>query len=114
MLYIRIFSIFAFGFGFRQTASGMMNGFIKQYYTMEILLHYIWKHRMYPLHELLTADGETVEIIDPGLHNSNAGPDFFNAKIKIGGMLWVGNVEIHGKASDGFCTDTTRMRPTTT
>ena len=102
MLYIRIFRIFAFGFGFRQTASGMMNGFIKQYYTMEILLHYIWKHRMYPLHELLTADGETVEIIDPGLHNSNAGPDFFNAKIKIGGMLWVGNVEIHGKASDWF------------
>ncbi len=69
---------------------------------MEILLHYIWKHRMFPLREMTTTGGDTVEVIDPGLHNSNAGPDFFNAKIKIGGMLWVGNVEIHSKASDWF------------
>lgn len=57
---------------------------------------------MYPLHELHTVSGEAVEVIDPGLHNSNAGPDFFNAKIKFDGMLWVGNVEIHDKASDWF------------
>lgn len=57
---------------------------------------------MYPLHELHTVNGETVEVIDPGLHNGNAGPDFFNAKIKFDGMLWVGNVEIHDKASDWF------------
>ena len=70
--------------------------------TMEILLHYIWKHRIYPLHKLTTTDGETVEVIDPGLHNGNAGPDFFNAKVKVDGVLWVGNVEIHEKASDWF------------
>jgi hypothetical protein len=69
---------------------------------MEILLHYIWRHRMYPLHRMTTNKGETVEVIDPGLHNRNAGPDFFNAKIKVDGMLWVGNVEIHDKASDWF------------
>ena len=69
---------------------------------MEILLHYIWKHRIYPLHEMRTNKGETVEVIDPGLHNRNAGPDFFNAKIKIDGILWVGNIEIHDKASDWF------------
>ena len=57
---------------------------------------------MYPLHRMTTNKGETVEVIDPGLHNSNAGPDFFNAKIKVDGMLWVGNVEIHDKASDWF------------
>lgn len=67
---------------------------------MEMLLHYIWKHRIYPLRDMFTTDGDLVEIIDPGLHNTNAGPDFFNAKIKIGGMLWVGNVEIHDRASD--------------
>lgn len=64
---------------------------------MEALLHYIWKHRIYPLHNMTTNKGESVEVIDPGLHNSNSGPDFFNAKIKVGGMLWVGNVEIHDK-----------------
>ena len=69
---------------------------------MEQLLHYIWKHKMFPLHELQTTDGETVEVIDPGLHNTNAGPDFFNAKVKIGSTLWVGNVEIHDRATDWF------------
>lgn len=69
---------------------------------MEALLHYVWKHKLFPLKEILTEDGQTVEVIDPGLHNSNAGPDFFNAKVKIGGTLWVGNVEIHDKASDWF------------
>ena len=69
---------------------------------MEQLLHYVWKHKMFPLKPLKTADGEAVEVIDSGLHNHNAGPDFFNAKVKIGGTLWVGNVEIHNKASDWY------------
>lgn len=69
---------------------------------MEILLHYIWKHRMFPLQPLTTNTGESVEIIDPGLYNRYAGPDFFNAKIKINGIIWVGNIEIHDKASDWY------------
>ena len=67
---------------------------------MEQLLHYVWKHKLFPLTELSTTQGRRVEVIDPGLHNSNAGPDFFNAKVKIDGTLWVCNVEIHDKASD--------------
>ena len=69
---------------------------------MEELLHYTWKHRLLPLHELYTTDGRPVEVIDPGLHNHNAGPDFFNAKVRVDGMLWVGNVELHTKASDWY------------
>jgi hypothetical protein len=69
---------------------------------MEKLLHYVWKHKMLPLGELKTTDGLNIEVIDPGLHNMNAGPDFFNAKVKIDGTLWVGNVEIHDKASDWY------------
>ena len=69
---------------------------------MEQLLHYVWKHKLFPLSPLSTTDHRQVEVIDPGLHNRNAGPDFFNAKIKIAGTLWVGNVEIHDKASDWF------------
>lgn len=70
--------------------------------NMEKLLHYVWQHRIYPLGTLHTEDGAEIDIIDPGLHNFNAGPDFFNAKVKIGGQLWVGNVEIHERASDWF------------
>jgi len=57
---------------------------------------------MFPLGELKTTDGSPVEVIDPGLHNHNSGPDFFNAKVKINQTLWVGNVEIHDKSSDWY------------
>ena len=69
---------------------------------MEKLLHYVWRHRLLPLKALLTTDGEELEIIDPGLANSNAGPDFFNAKVRIGTTMWAGNVEIHLRSSDWF------------
>ncbi len=52
--------------------------------------------------ELHTSDGLDVEIIDPGLHNRNAGPDFFNAKVRIGSTLWVGNVELHLRSQDWY------------
>lgn len=65
----------------------------------EEFLHYLWKFKLLK-GEFVLSSGEYVEIIHPGLHNSDAGPDFFNAKIKIGSTLWAGNVEIHVKASD--------------
>lgn len=69
---------------------------------MEHLLHYVWKHKLFPLKVLQTTEGLPVEVIDTGLQNPNAGPDFFNAKLKIDGTLWVGNIEIHTRASDWF------------
>jgi hypothetical protein len=69
---------------------------------MEALLHYCWKHRLFPLRPLETTDHRSVEVIDPGLHNRHAGPDFFNAKVRVDSTLWVGNVEIHDKSSDWF------------
>lgn len=67
---------------------------------MEKLLHYVWQHRLYPASLLYTTDGRTLQVIDPGLHNEDAGPDFFNAKVKIDGELWAGGVEIHSFSSD--------------
>ena len=69
---------------------------------MEQLLHYTWKHKLFPLASLQTTTGLSVEVIDPGLTNHHAGPDFFNAKVKINGTLWVGNVEIHQRSSDWY------------
>lgn len=69
---------------------------------MEELLHYTWRHKLLPPGALTTTNGQSVEVIDPGLQNRNAGPDFFNAKVKIGGTLWVGNVELHIKSSDWY------------
>lgn len=70
--------------------------------SMEKLLHYVWKHKILPLKALLTTDGREVEIIDPGLQNNDQGPDFFNAKVRIGETVWVGNVEIHLKSRDWY------------
>ncbi|MDR0796084.1 MAG: DUF2851 family protein [Tannerella sp.] len=67
---------------------------------MERLLQYIWKYRLYPAFDLKTTEGETVTVVDPGIENTDAGPDFFNAKVQIAGTVWAGNVEIHRKASD--------------
>lgn len=67
---------------------------------MEKLLHYIWEHRLYLNNDLYTTTGFPVEVIDPGYRNSDAGPDFFNAKVKIGNRIWAGNIEIHQLASD--------------
>lgn len=66
----------------------------------EEFLHYLWKFRLFDNRELKTVEGESVDIIKCGEHNSDSGPDFFNAKIKIGKTLWAGNVEIHIRASD--------------
>ena len=67
---------------------------------MERLMQYVWQHRLWLTGDMLTVDGERVEVLDPGLLNTDAGPDFFNAKIRIGDREWAGNVEIHVKASD--------------
>lgn len=68
----------------------------------EDFLHYIWKYRKFKVKNLVAASGEKIALVSVGQHNLNAGPDFFNAQIKIGGQLWAGNVEIHVKSSDWF------------
>lgn len=66
----------------------------------EELLQYIWEQKLYSVGNLKTTENNTIEIIDVGRRNTNAGPDFFNAKIKIGDKVWAGNVEIHQQSSD--------------
>lgn len=66
----------------------------------EDFLHYVWKFRLFKLINLVTEDGQSIEIASVGIHNSHAGPDFENSKIKIDDTLWVGNVEVHLISSD--------------
>jgi len=48
---------------------------------------------------LQTTTGEAVSIFNAGLVNLHAGPDFHNARLQVGDMIWVGNVEIHVQSS---------------
>lgn len=50
--------------------------------------------------DLVTEEGSPVQIVDPGYRNTNSGPDFLEAKIRIGEQLWAGNLEIHVRTSD--------------
>jgi hypothetical protein len=66
----------------------------------EELLHFIWQSKLLLGKPLHTVHGESITLIQLGTYNANSGPDFFNAKIKIGETLWAGNVEIHIRSSD--------------
>jgi hypothetical protein len=66
----------------------------------ERLLQYIWQFQYLNKSCLQTVDEDDVEIIYQGSYNTNQGPDFLDAKIKIGNTIWAGNVELHCKASE--------------
>ena len=68
----------------------------------EELFQHIWKFRLFTQTGLTTLDGLPIQILQPGVHNTNAGPDFMAAQIKIGDTLWAGNVELHLKTSDWY------------
>jgi len=66
----------------------------------ERLLQYIWQFQYFNKSELATAEREALQIIYPGTYNTNQGPDFLDAKIKIGNTLWAGSIELHINSSD--------------
>ena len=61
----------------------------------ERFLRQLWKHQLFEQTSLQTADGRQIEIISPGTLNPNSGPDFLGARIRIGGILFAGNIELH-------------------
>ncbi len=68
----------------------------------EEFLQYVWENRLFYNENLKTENGERLEILNVGKRNSDAGPDFFNARIKIEDTIWAGNIEIHKNAGDWF------------
>lgn len=63
-------------------------------------MYFVWQQRM--MTHIATLDGKPLDVLHPGLRNLDAGPDFFNAKLKVDGVTWAGNVEMHCKASDWY------------
>lgn len=65
----------------------------------EEFISYLWKHRLLKNDFLQTVDKQPLDILHPGQENTDSGPDFLSAKIRIGNTTWVGNVEIHTRSS---------------
>lgn len=65
----------------------------------EYFLQYLWKFQKadQPLH---TTDDQAITVFSPGFHNTNSGPDFLEARAKIGALTWSGSVEVHHRSSD--------------
>ena len=66
----------------------------------EDFLHHVWKFQLFDHQNLQTIEGDIIEIISAGTHNTDSGPDFHTAKVKIGNTLWAGNIEVHISSSD--------------
>jgi hypothetical protein len=69
---------------------------------VESFLHFLWQYKPFAFSGLRTSDNSQLEVLDPGTYNTDAGPDFFNAKVKLSGTTWVGNVEMHINSSEWF------------
>lgn len=61
----------------------------------ENVLQFIWKSGLFDHSGLTDTSGSPIQILHPGFQNKDSGPDFLQAKIRIGETLWAGNVEIH-------------------
>lgn len=68
----------------------------------EAFLQYVWGHRLYASSDIVDSAGNELEILNPGRLNTDAGPDFFNAQVRSGGVTWAGNIEIHLTSDDWF------------
>lgn len=68
----------------------------------ESFLHFVWKYKNFNLKQLKSTYGEPIEILNSGIHNNDQGPDFLNAKIKIGKTIYAGHVEIHIQNEDWY------------
>lgn len=66
----------------------------------EAFLHFIWKFQQFNTRDLKTDSGQEIIVLHPGYKNSDSGPDFKDAKVRIGAITWNGNVEIHVHAKD--------------
>ncbi len=68
----------------------------------ESFVQYVWNKQLFNTLNLQTEQGESISVFHPGSWSTQAGPDFFNAKLEIDNQLWAGNVEVHLKSSDWY------------
>ena len=68
----------------------------------EEYLHYLWRMKRLKFNDLKLTDHSSIDVLDPGWYNLDAGPDFFNGSVQIDGINWYGNIELHIQSSDWY------------
>ncbi len=68
----------------------------------EALIQDLWQHANYGRADLRTTAGAQIHVVQTGLTNSNGGPDFLGAHVRLDDTLWIGDVEIHRSSVEWF------------
>lgn len=71
-------------------------------FISEIELKELYRAEKYLKSNLQSTTGSTIEIIKTGETNSDSGPDFKNALVKINGKTLRGDIEFHKRSSDWY------------
>ena len=66
----------------------------------EKLLQYLWNFKIFNRFDFKDTQGRELEILNYGSWNSQAGPDFLLAKIKVDNLILAGHIELHLRSSD--------------
>jgi hypothetical protein len=66
----------------------------------EMLVQDLWQTRRFRQTGLETTSGEPIDLLDPGRPNPDGGPDFRDAHLRIGGIEWYGDVEVHLRSGE--------------
>ena len=67
----------------------------------ESFIHFIWQYQYFNRQSLLTTKGESIQVLQQGMYNrQDSGPDFKGAKLRVGGLDWYGDVELHLRSTD--------------
>lgn len=66
----------------------------------EKLLQYLWNYKVFKNFYFKDIEGNSVEIIQFGKWNKDAGPDFLDSRVRINGVVLAGNIELHVRSSD--------------
>lgn len=69
-------------------------------FISERLLQFIWQFQYFHKQGLTTTDGEPLVIVHNGTYNTDQGPDFQNARVRIGRTSWAGNIELHVRSAE--------------
>jgi hypothetical protein len=68
----------------------------------EDLLQFLWKKQLFKNTHFTDLQNRPITILNPGILNKNSGPDFENARIKIGQVELIGSIEIHINESSWY------------
>ncbi len=66
----------------------------------EDFLSFVWRYQYFDALNLRAETGEALQILRVGQLNTDAGPDFAEARILLDGLEWAGAVELHVRSSD--------------